>query len=71
MENAVGINLMTGHTDLYAQLIEKVRSDHDPLPEIPSVRPKYFFINVSPKNLGLLNGLEKVNAMHTQESYRI
>lgn len=70
-ENAIGLNLTTSNPDMYVRIINKVKIAYRPLPEIPSVRPNYFFVNVAPENLTFLRGLKKMSAIHTQNSYRI
>ena len=62
-DNAIGINLIEEDQRIYF--------GNKPLPPIPSVRPKFFYVNVAPENLILKETLAKLGAKHTQCSYRI
>ena len=45
-ENLIGINLITNSIDYYSIIIKKILSIESPLPEIKSVRNRYFVINI-------------------------
>ena len=70
-ENSVGINLTKDDSGLYLEVIEKIRAENQPLPEIPSMRPGFLFLNVAPGNRSLTHALEKLGAVKTQSSFRI
>ena len=70
-ENSVGINLAIEKNFFYQKVIEWVRDQNIPLPPLPSVRPEFFFINVSPTNLILIETLNRMGSTPTQNSYRI
>ena len=70
-ENSVGINLQTNDSRLLCKIIQQVRSENEPLPAIPSVRPGFFYVNAAPQNTLLQNSLHELGAKHTQNSFRI
>ena len=70
-DNAIGINLIEDDQRIYFGILEKIIHENKPLPPIPSVRPKFFYVNVAPENLILKETLAKLGAKHTQCSYRI
>ena len=70
-DNAIGINLIEEDQRIYYGILEKIIHENTPLPQIPSVRPKFFYVNVAPENLALKDALSKMGAKHTQCSYRI
>ena len=70
-ENSVGINLQTHDSNLLCKIIQQVRSENEPLPAIPSVRPGFFYVNAAPQNTLLQNALHDLGAKHTQNSFRI
>jgi len=70
-DNAIGINLIEEDKRIYFGILEKIIHENKPLPPIPSVRPKFFYVNVAPENLILKETLAKLGAKHTQCSYRI
>jgi hypothetical protein len=70
-ENSVGINLQTHDSNLLCKIIQQVRSENEPLPAIPSVRPGYFYVNVAPQNAALRFALDDLGAKLTQNSFRI
>ena len=70
-DNAIGINLIEEDQRIYFGILEKIIHENKPLPPIPSVRPKFFYVNVAPENLILKETLAKLGAKHTQCSYRI
>ena len=70
-ENSVGINLQTNDSRLLCKIIQQVRSENEPLPAIPSVRPGFFYVNAARQNTLLQNALHELGAKHTQNSFRI
>ena len=70
-ENSVGINLQTNDSRLLCKIIQQVRSENEPLPAIPSVRPGFFYVNAASQNTLLQNALHDLGAKHTQNSFRI
>ena len=70
-DNAIGINLIEEDQRIYFGILEKIIHENKPLPPIPSVRPKFFYVNVAPENFILKNALAKLGAKHTQCSYSV
>lgn len=70
-ENAVGINLLTIESDIFYQIIQQLKSNYEPLPAKPSVRPDFFYVNAAAENSALKLALADIGAKHTQNSYRI
>ena len=68
-ENLIGINLITNSIDYYSIIIKKILSIESPLPEIKSVRNRYFVINASPQNKYLNEALRLLNFKHIQNTY--
>lgn len=71
LDNALGINLLTIDAEIFCQIIQQVKTDYEPLPAKPSVRPGFFHVNVAPENSVLKLALADIGAKHTQNSYRI
>lgn len=69
--NGVGVNLLTEDPDMFCHVVHQVKKENETLPAIPSVRPEFFFINISPQNNSLRTALVNMGAKHIQNSYRI
>ena len=70
-ENVIGLNLLDGHIHLADSVLRRVVQLHDPLPEIPSVRPGYFYLNVEPKHEAMLDELNTRGYRHIQDSFQV
>ena len=71
-ENTVGINLDgINYEKAVLEIINYVKKNYLPLPEIKSVRASTFSINVPPKNLSLIKILEGLDKEILQISYAI
>lgn len=66
--NCVGINLITNF-DLFPSIVHKILKTHNPLKEIKSVRPPYFYINVAPENEQIEDQLTKLHARKIQSTF--
>ncbi len=66
--NCVGINLITNF-DLFPTIVNRILKKHKPLNEIKSVRPPYFYINISPENEQVEAQLVKLNAQKIQSTF--
>ena len=61
-ENTIGINISEiNYEQTVAAIINYVKNNYSPLPEIKSVRASIFTINVPPTNLSLIKILEKLD----------
>ena len=69
--NIIGINILNSNDMFLRNIYNFAITSHKPLPEIKSVRTKYFCINVNPDNKTLINFLESTGALHVQNTYRI
>jgi len=71
-ENTIGINVNEiNYEQTVAAIINYVKNNYSPLPEIKSVRASIFTINVPPKNLLLIKILEKLDKEILQISYAL
>ena len=71
-ENTIGINISEINSEqTVAAIINYVKNNYSPLPEIKSVRASIFTINVPPKNLLLIKTLEKLDKEILQVSYSL
>ena len=69
-DNSIGIDIETHHYHEYLQDIFKtINRKIKPLPELKSVRPNFFFVNVAMSNKDLMLALEKLGFVATQKSY--
>lgn len=68
-ENFIGINLLVNNIYYYQIIIKEILSIENPLPEIKSIRNKYFLINSSPQNKFLNDALKLLNFRHIQSTY--
>ena len=70
-DNSIGVNLLEGFEGCFIPIIDFIKNLHEPLPPIKSVRRGSFFVNVSPKNLKLLQYLETLNVEEIQRSFSV
>jgi hypothetical protein len=71
-ENTVGINLDgINYEKAVLEIINYVKKNYLPLPELKSVRAPTFSINVPPKNLSLIKILEGLDKEILQISYAL
>ena len=68
--NCIGITLMR-YFELYSAIMKAVMAMHKPLDEIKSVRPPFFFVNISPNNRIIKRQLSKLRAQKLQVTYRL
>jgi len=68
-ENFIGINLLVNNIYYYQIIIKEILSIENPLPEIKSIRNKYFLINSSPQNKFLNDALKLLNFRQIQSTY--
>ena len=67
--NCIGIFVKRQDQYLIKKTVEWVLRNKKPLPEIKSVRPKNFYINVAPNNKILSSALEDIGAIKIQVTY--
>jgi len=71
-ENTIGINISEiNYEQTVAAIINYVKNNYSPLPEIKSVRASIFTINVLPTNLSLIKILEKLDKEIIQICYAL
>ena len=68
-ENYIGINIVIDNKNLYLKTITLLLSEFKPLPEIKSIRNKFFLFNSSPENKEYIKALEELNMNHIQNTY--
>ncbi len=66
--NCVGVNLVSDF-DVFPEVVQLVLKKYKPLREIKSVRPSYFYINISPDNKEIEHELFKLNARKIQSTF--
>ena len=71
-DNSVGIDIENQHYNKYlSSILKSIKSKIKPLPEVKSVRPNFFFVNVSTKNKDLILALEKIGGKEVQKSFAL
>ena len=70
-ENAIGINLNNEDCNLHKLVIQNVIDSNYPLPPIPSVRPDFFYINISPSNECLARAVKEIGGILTQSTFKV
>tara|TARA_Y100000389_G_C17364636_1_gene465605 strand:+ start:481 stop:915 length:435 start_codon:yes stop_codon:yes gene_type:complete len=68
-DNSIGIHFNVEHFNLLPAIFEMILKKWKPLPPIPSVRNKNFFVNAPSKNHELINTLMEIGANHIQSSF--
>ncbi len=67
--NCVGINVLNQEKSILKKSIDWVSRSFKPLPEIKSVRPPNFYLNVNLENTNLISALTELNARPIQLTY--
>jgi hypothetical protein len=67
--NGIGININNDDGIIIKESIEWILTNFEPLPEIKSIRSKYFHINVHPDNKAMSNCLSKLDSMLIEHTY--
>ena len=70
-DNVLGIFLKEPSTALVKSTLEWVTEKYAPLPELKSLRPSYFYVNVSGENKEMIQILESIGLPLLQHSYRL
>ena len=70
-DNSVGLNLKFNDQLLLEKVIEFIRSELSPMPAKDSVTPDYFYINVSSKNVDLLDLFDEIGICRLQVSFKV
>jgi L-amino acid N-acyltransferase YncA len=70
-DNSIGLNLDSSSFGIVGFVMEYIFANWKPLPSVKSVRPDYFFCNISPQNVGLERALRKIGFHHFQSSFRL
>ena len=68
-ENFIGINLIENKSQTYYDVIRLILTSYKPLPEIKSVRNKYFLFNTNPNNKKYIIALEELGMVNIQKTY--
>jgi hypothetical protein len=69
-QNTIGLNIREEFIkDSLPYVIEKIRSEFEPLPELKSNRAAQFSINVAPSNIKLIEALEQYGCKCSQISF--
>jgi len=70
-DNSIGINLNKAEKNLVVEIINHVRASLEPMPEVPSFTPNYFYLNVSVHNQNLIDIIEELGEERLQVSYKL
>ena len=70
-DNSIGINLNKANKNLVNKIISYVRTSLQPMPEVPSFTPNYFYLNVSSRNQNLIDIIEELGEERLQVSYKL
>ena len=69
--NSIGLNLLQPRKQVVHRILHKIQTDFEPLKEVKSKVPSYFYINVSYSNKELKGILSELDAVPIQISYKI
>ena len=70
--NEIGINFAEDHTnEEVAEIVNFVQTNYEPLPPIPSVRGRGFFVNVPASNKDLQKTLDQLGYACIQHTYAL
>lgn len=70
-DNSIGINFNKADKNLVIKIISYVRSSFQPMPEVPSFIPNYFYLNVSAHNQNLIDIIDQLGEERLQVSYKL
>ena len=70
-DNSIGINLNNPEKSDFIEIIDYIKTNHNPLPPIKTLRRGEFFVNVPADNLTLIKFLETLNKNEIQRSFVI
>jgi len=69
--NCVGVSIVNDDPLVFTEVIRFILDHHRPLKEIKSIRPSYFYINVSPSNEKIKLQLDLLGAKKIQITYSL
>jgi hypothetical protein len=69
--NSIGVAIENNEKNYLSFLLDLIIKKHKPLKEIKSVRPSYFYVNCSPKNLQFISALKNCGFKEIQRTYSI
>lgn len=70
-DNSIGINLLNPEKLVVYKILQFIQSNFQPLEEIKSKVPSYFYVNVPNTNIDLSQILLELDALPIQISYKI
>ena len=70
-DNSIGINLITYEEEKVLWCLEFIKKEFEPLAEIKSVTPPFFYLNVSTENTEMISSLKKEDYEVIQLSFRV
>jgi len=70
-DNSIGLNFIRPSKHLVSTVLQSIRDDFEPVKEVKSKIPSYFYVNVAYTNEKLNNILLELNAMPLQKSYKV
>ena len=68
-ENCIAINLIADEKDFFDQALDYIFLNFKPLPEVPSIKPPYFFCNIHPSNKKYIESVSANSGELVQFSY--
>ena len=70
-DNSIGLNFIRPRKYLVSRVLQSIRDNFEPVKEIKSKIPSYFYVNVAYTNEKLSNILLELDAMPLQKSYKV
>lgn len=67
--NAIGINIDIHKQDYYDSILKYILKTYEPLDELKSVTPPYFYVNCPSQNIVLAQSLRAMRAQDIQTTY--
>jgi hypothetical protein len=69
--NCLGIYINSDEDLVFPATINFIKKKFSPLPEIKSVRPNFFYINISPENIKLITVINKNGLPIIQQTFQV
>lgn len=70
-DNSIGLNLLVFNLDSIKTILDYIKEELEPLDEVASKTPPYFYINVAYSNAELKEILKKLDSIPIQTSYKL
>lgn len=70
-DNCIGVSIVSTDEGVLRAAIRHIQNNWEPLPQVKSVRPAGFHVNVAPQNVWLSEALERMGARSVQITFAI